>query len=157
MISATKNMYKQCETCKEKVQSFCISMQCVNCCNYYHANCVNIKREAVQNNESWYCWYCFQSMFPFNHMDDDDFYSAVLEGLLNFPFDFHEMNNTVFIPFEINESIHPAHWNGSWYPVLLKFPIYSWSKMWLLFRRSIYFKGGWKNTMKSIIFLPLKC
>ena len=39
-------------------------------------------------------------------MDDDDgFYSAVLEGLLNFPFDFHEMNNKVFIPFEINESI----------------------------------------------------
>ena len=38
-------------------------------------------------------------------MDDDDFHSAVLEGLLNFPFDFHEMNNKVFMPFEINESI----------------------------------------------------
>ena len=37
--------------------------------------------------------------------DDDDFYSAVLEGLLDFPFDFHEMNNKVFIPFEINKSI----------------------------------------------------
>ena len=37
--------------------------------------------------------------------DDEDFNSAVLEGLLNFPFDFHEMNSKVFIPFEINESI----------------------------------------------------
>ena len=37
--------------------------------------------------------------------DDEDFNSAVLEGLLNFPFDFHEINSKVFIPFEINESI----------------------------------------------------
>ena len=42
---------------------------------------------------------------PFNHMDDDDFNSAVVEGLLNSPFDFHEMNNKLFIPFEINEII----------------------------------------------------
>ena len=105
MMSTTKNMYKQCETCKKKVQSFGISMQCVNCCHYYHTNCVNIKKEEIQNNESWYYSYCLQYMFPFNHMDDDDFYSAVLDGLLNFPFDFHEMNNKVFILFKINESI----------------------------------------------------
>ena len=30
---------------------------------------------------------------------------TVLEGLLNFLFDFHEMNSKVFIPFEMNESI----------------------------------------------------
>ena len=37
--------------------------------------------------------------------DDEDFNSTVLEGLLNFPLDFHETNSKVFIPFEINESI----------------------------------------------------
>ena len=37
--------------------------------------------------------------------DEEDFNSATLEGLLNFPFDFHEMNSKVFIPFEINDSI----------------------------------------------------
>ena len=37
--------------------------------------------------------------------DDDDFYSAVLEGLQNFPFNFHEKNNKVPIFFEINDSI----------------------------------------------------
>ena len=37
--------------------------------------------------------------------DDEDLNSAVLEGLLHFPLDFHEMNSKVFIPFEINESI----------------------------------------------------
>ena len=44
--------------------------------------------------------------------DDEDFNSAVLEGLLNFPFDFHEMNSKVLIPFEINESIdtHLLKW-----------------------------------------------
>ena len=106
MASAAKNMYKHCETCKNRLQSFCISTQCVNCCNHYHANCVNMKREEIENHEMWYCSYCLQSIFPINHMDDvADFNSAVLEGLLNFAFDFHEMNSKVFIPFEISESI----------------------------------------------------
>ena len=60
MASATNNMYKQCETCKNKLQSFCTSTQCANCCNH---------------------------------------------AMENFPFDFHEMNSNVFIPFEINASI----------------------------------------------------
>ena len=30
--------------------------------------------------------------------------SAVVGGMLNFPFDCHEMNSKVFIPFEINDS-----------------------------------------------------
>ena len=82
MASATKNMYKQCETCKKSLQSFCISTQFANCCNHNHANCVNMKREETENNEMWYCSYCLQSIFPFNHMDDDeDFNSAILEGL----------------------------------------------------------------------------
>ena len=40
--------------------------------------------------------------------DDEDFNSAVLDGVLNFPFDFHEMNSKVFIPFEINDSFDTA-------------------------------------------------
>ena len=76
MASATKNMYKQCETCKKRLQSFCISTQCANCYNHYHANCVNMKREEIENNEMWYCSYCLQSIFPFNHMDDDEDFKA---------------------------------------------------------------------------------
>ena len=53
-----------------------------------------------------YCSCSLQSIFPFNHIDGNgNVNSAVLEGLLNFPFDFHEMNSKVFIPLEINESI----------------------------------------------------
>ena len=37
--------------------------------------------------------------------DDDDFLTAVMEGVLDFPIHLHEMNNKIFTPFEINDSI----------------------------------------------------
>ena len=58
--------------------------------------------------ELWYCPYCVQAIFPYNHFDhdDDDFYSAVIEGMLDCSFRLHEINNKVFTPFEINDSFH---------------------------------------------------
>ena len=45
------------------------------------------------------------SNFPFNHFDDDDnFYSAVIEGMLDCSFRLQEINNKIFTPFEINDS-----------------------------------------------------
>ena len=97
-------------------------------------------------------------MFPFNHMDDEDFYSAVLEGLLNFPFDFHEMNKKVFIPFEINESIDTPltemdpdiqFYSNSQYTHGAKCDYY--------LEDQFISKVVEKKTMQSIIFLPLKC
>ena len=45
------------------------------------------------------------SYFPYNHFDDDDdFYSAVIEGMLYCSFRLHEINSKVFTPFEINYS-----------------------------------------------------
>ena len=55
--------------------------------------------------ELWYCPYCVQAIFPFNHFDDDDdFYSAVIEGMLDCSFRLQEINNKIFTPFEINDS-----------------------------------------------------
>ena len=54
---------------------------------------------------AWYCPYCAQAIFPFNHFDDDDdFYSAVIEGMLDCSFKLQEINNKIFTPFEINDS-----------------------------------------------------
>ena len=45
-----------------------------------------------------------QDLCVYNHYDDDDsFYTAVIEGMLDCSYHFHEMNNKVFMPFEINE------------------------------------------------------
>ena len=91
-------------------------------------------------------------------MDDDDFYSAILEGLLNFPFDFHEMNNKMFIPFEIHESIDTPptemdpdiqFYSNSQYTHGAKCDYY--------LEDQLISKVVEKKTMHSIIFLPLKC
>ena len=70
-----------------------------------HTKCINVnKNEAL--SELWYCPYCVQTIFPYNHFDDDDdFYSAVIEGMLDCSFRLHEINSKVFTPFEINDSI----------------------------------------------------
>ena len=70
----------------------------------YHSKCVNVNKTEVLC-ELWYCWYCSQAIFPYNHSDDDDdFHSAVINGMLDRSFWLHEINNKIFTPFEINDS-----------------------------------------------------
>ena len=71
----------------------------------YHSKCENANKTEVLC-ELWYCPYCAPAIFPYNHFDDDDndFHSAVIEGMLDCSFRLHEINNKVFTPFEINDS-----------------------------------------------------
>ena len=40
----------------------------------------------------------------YNHIDDDnEFYSTILEGISDCPFNVHEMSKKVFIPFDIKD------------------------------------------------------
>ena len=51
-----------------------------------------------------HCPYCLGDVFVYNHIDDDTkFYTAIMEGMLDCPFNLHEINNKVFVPFEIND------------------------------------------------------
>ena len=62
------------------------------------------KDEAL--TEFWYCPYCVQTIFPYNHFDDDDdFYSTVIDGMLDCSFRLHEINSKIFTPFEINDTV----------------------------------------------------
>ena len=86
-----------------------------------HTKCINVnKNEAL--SELWYCPYCVQSIFSYNHFGDyDDFYSAVIEGMLNCSFRLHEINSKVVTPFEINGSLDtPFFWYWPWLSVLQK-------------------------------------
>ena len=48
-----------------------------------------------------------KSIFAYNHYDDDDdFLSAILEGVIHSTVQFHEMNSQIFFPLEINETIN---------------------------------------------------
>ena len=45
--------------------------------------------------------------FVYNHYDDDDdFLSAILEGVIHSTVRFHEMNSQILFTFEINETIN---------------------------------------------------
>ena len=55
--------------------------------------------------------HCLQTIFPFNHIEDNqEFFSVIMECVSDYPFQFHEMNTKVFIPFEINESTNSLKW-----------------------------------------------
>ena len=103
-ITQSQNIRETCQVCNKKVQSFSHTMQCKNCLINYHKKCINVDKTEVLS-ELWYCPYCVQVIFPYNHFDDDDdFYSAVIECKLDCSFRLYEINNKIFTPFEINDS-----------------------------------------------------
>ena len=101
IIMASDNV---CKTCQKKVQSFSYKICCMNCKITYHAKCVHLDKDDIHNVNFWYCSYCLGDILAYNHIDDDnEFYSTILEGMLDCPFNVHEMSKKVFIPFEIND------------------------------------------------------
>ena len=47
--------------------------------------------------------YCLQALFTFNHIEDNqEFFSVIMEWVSDYPFQCHEMNTKVFVPFDIN-------------------------------------------------------
>ena len=82
-----------CQVCLRRVQSFSYSIDCKTCFVKYHIKCVNINRDDVIDN-FWYCPHCVQEIFPFNHFDnDEDFYSTIMEGVIECPCRLHEISN----------------------------------------------------------------
>ena len=86
-----------CTVCDRKVQSFSIHLRCINCKSKHHVKCINFDRHDVVNCEPWYCPTCMKSIFVYSHYDDDnEFQSAILEGVIDSTARFHEMNSQIF-------------------------------------------------------------
>ena len=93
-----------CKTCLKRVQLFSYKIRCMNCKVTYHAKCVLLDKDDIEHVNFWYCPYCLGDVFVYNHIDDDTkFYTAILEGMLDCPFNFHEINKKLFVPCEIND------------------------------------------------------
>ena len=72
-----------CEICFEKVQSFCIQIECVVC-------------QMI----------CSGLALPYSRFDNDDDYECIImEGVVNDKSHMNEMSNKLFCPFEINQEI----------------------------------------------------
>ena len=93
-----------CKLCTKKVQSFSHYLQCTNCLRKCHVRCMDMKVSDITYPDQWYCPPCIENILVYNHYDDNDsFHRAVIEGMLDCSFHHHEMNNKVFVTFEINE------------------------------------------------------
>ena len=75
----------------------CIDSKC-------NADSIYLKK----NTETWFCKNCVQSIFPFNHLDDDLEFLNVLSDnnsheRVPLP-DILNESNKLFIPFELNDN-----------------------------------------------------
>ena len=106
IITLPRNVGETCQFFNKKAQLFTHNTQCSSHLVKCHTKFIDInKNEAF--SEFWYCPYCRQTKFPYNYFKDDvdDFYSGVIEGMLDCSFRLHEINSNVFITFEINDSL----------------------------------------------------
>ena len=93
-----------CCICCKRVQYFCVQILCENCKTKCHVKCVNLEREDLEYINNWFCPKCVESIFPFNHFhDNEDFYGAILEELLDCSYQYHIINQRIFNPFEVND------------------------------------------------------
>ena len=95
-----------CNLCKKNIRSFQYYFTCVACKSRYHYQCINRSRQDYDNEDrsDYFCFKCLENELPFNHFNDDlDFYNALSELWYENDIDFHEFDDKVFIPFEINE------------------------------------------------------
>ena len=98
--------YNKCTMCRKKVQSFSITICCTNCHVVYHIKCVNLERDDAATIQFWYCSFCLEDVFAFNHLiDDDEYHSALKENIVDHSYQFLEIEKKIFNPFEMNNRI----------------------------------------------------
>ena len=101
-----------CNICTRKVQNHSYHLKCDICNGLVHLKCIPYldENDSVYRDRShtkWMCPRCAESIFPFNHYDNnEDFISALAETWLTdslLPINLLQNANRVFQPFELNE------------------------------------------------------
>ena len=77
-----------CCVCFCRIHSHDFKLECTLCHSLTHLSCLphvnkNDSLYINRNSENWYCSVCTQSIFPFNHYDDDDDFIEALKGECN--------------------------------------------------------------------------
>ena len=105
-----------CSLCNYRINQSAKRIECATCKNFCHKLCIPgihrydefYKRIAVAND--WICPKCNGSIFPFNHIDDDDDFLICLseQWHVSYSTDIKKLRDKVFNPFEINnDKRHP--------------------------------------------------
>ena len=113
----TVPLYK-CSICRKRIVSTAHKIICSICNIPCHKLCIpGITKyddfyTATEYSE-WYCTPCNQSIFAFNHINDDQEFTCVLSETWNvrISVSLDELNQKVFIPFEmnVNDTHHPLY------------------------------------------------
>ena len=84
-------------------------MRCSICNNYYHIECIYNSDSSDQDKFSsignWVCKTCTKDIFPFNDLNDSDFFESLCIGDVPYKSiacDISELKNIGFNPFDLN-------------------------------------------------------
>ena len=95
-----------CSGCKKKCLKHSRYLTCCICDRAYHIRCLaNDKIYIDRLNRTWICLNCSHSLFPFNHIqDDNEFIKTISESWLK-PIDISldDLEKLVFNPFSISD------------------------------------------------------
>ena len=98
-----------------RVLSHSPCIQCCSCKGYTHLNCIPYvnKCDSIfieRNMNDWLCTCCTESLFPFNHVYDDDEFMRILSECWPVSLDRiaaqAKIQDKIFSPFELNEDVY---------------------------------------------------
>ena len=106
-------MSNQCQICHQRMLSHARYLQCTVCQNNYHVNCTTLNLEEksylLKDIETWYCKLCVCSVFPYNHIENnDEFLNTIAKHLWHSGINLTHFSDKVFNPFDLNDS-YPAN------------------------------------------------
>ena len=100
-----------CNVCTKRVLNHSYHLKCDSCKSIVHINCLpNVSKNdplyTQRETSVYFCSMCLRSIFPFNHLDYEDYIKAISESWDNDPLvTLETLNNQelIFSPFDLNE------------------------------------------------------
>ena len=102
-------MMTNCNRCKKRVLSHSCFLKCSYCHDVVHINCLPFvtKYDSLyvnRNTDQWVCTVCTESLFPFNHYNEDSEFMLALSEYWDkeIQVSLESLQDKVFIPFDLN-------------------------------------------------------
>lgn len=105
-------MCNQCKKCNGRLLSHSPSLVCCICIGQFHLKCLpsidkdnSLYVNRMENN--WICICCTSLIFPYNHLENDEFYRAIKEFqdvVSNITCEVPLYNDLLFNPIDLNDS-----------------------------------------------------
>ena len=96
-----------CFLCYKGFRSETHQLECCACMRMYHVRCIDnaAQDNSMFNKNNWLCKFCTSSIFPFNHIDEnDEFIAAISEESIKCEVvTLESLEGKMFNPFELNE------------------------------------------------------